>query len=43
MRGAPHVAAQFGLRRHVGGLVGIGVQCEILGYLPDEDLDIVSS
>jgi hypothetical protein len=35
------VAAQLRHRRNVGGLVGICVQREVLGHLPQEDLAIV--
>jgi hypothetical protein len=40
-RCAPHVAAQLRHGRNVGGLVGIRVQREVLGHLPEEDLAIV--
>jgi hypothetical protein len=35
------MAAQLRHRRNVGGLVGIRVQREVLGHLPEEDLAIV--
>jgi hypothetical protein len=35
------MAAQLCHRRNVGGLVGIRVQREVLGHLPEEDLAIV--
>jgi hypothetical protein len=38
---APHVSAQLGDRRNIGGLFGIRVQHEALGHLPDKDLAIV--
>lgn len=37
----PRVAAQLADRFHVLGLLGIGAQLEVLGYLPEEDLAVV--
>jgi len=39
--GVPHVAAQLGDRRDISGLLGIGVQGEVLGHLPDADFAVV--
>lgn len=39
--GAPLVAAQPGDGRHIRGLFGVGVQGEVLGDLPEEDLAVV--
>lgn len=36
------MAAQLRLGRDIGGFVCIRVQCEVLGYLPEEDLAVVS-
>jgi hypothetical protein len=36
------VTAQLGLRRYIGGLLGVCVQSEVFWHLPDEDLAIVN-
>ena len=38
----PHVPAELGNGSHIGGLLGICVEGEVLGHLPDEYLNAVS-
>jgi hypothetical protein len=38
----PHVPAELGDRSYIGGLLGVCVESEVLGHLPDEDLNAVS-
>lgn len=39
----PRVASELTDGRDIGGLVGIGVEGEVLGNLPKEDLSILRS